>query len=342
MDNFHYSLPEELIALYPSADRSQCRLLALGRHTRETRNFVFSDLVDLLHENSILVINHSKVLPARLGLRKSSGGQADILLLAALPTGDWHVLGKRLKQGMVLYSRAGDRVQVRERLGEGWRVATRRPLSEIAEEEGELPLPPYITKQRKRRGLPELRPEDGYDYQTVYAKVPGSVAAPTAGLHFTAQLLHRLQQKGIAVLRIALHVGWGTFAPMRSARLEEHRMHEEPFHIDEAAALQLTNAKREGKPIVAVGTSSVRALESAWDPDAGSFRSGSQVSSLFIRPGYTFCAVDQMITNFHLPMSSLLVMVSAFAGVDRIQAAYEEAIRLRYRFYSYGDAMWIY
>lgn len=341
-DFYRYPLPEALIAPFPTRDRDRCRLLALDRHSGKIDHRIFSDLVDLLPENAMLVLNHSRVLPARIRVEKENGTKTDVLFLESCSGGEWIGLGKRLKSGMRLRTGSGHWMDVRAQESEKWRFYSDIDGLQLAIQDGEMPLPPYIVKARERRGLAPSGAQDRDDYQAVYAKTLGSVAAPTAGLHFTEALLQQLKEKGIAIAELCLHVGWGTFAPMRSARVEEHRMHAETFDIEPRIAREVTAAKRDGRPIVAVGSTVVRALESAWEAREEVFKAGSQTTSLFIRPGYRFGAVDQMITNFHLPMSSLLAMVMAFAGEGHIQAAYEEAMRLRYRFYSYGDAMWIY
>jgi len=342
---YDFALPESLIATAPSPERDGCRLLALNRRTGEITHQHFRDLLRHLPENSVLVLNDAKVLKARLYATDDAGKRVELLFLRPTAPGAnrWQALarGKSLKPGSRVCT-AGGRELTLINLHNGCAdVDSTRDIATLLTEEGEMPLPPYILKARTHQAMAALAPADDTQYQTVYAQTPGSVAAPTAGLHFTPELLSALEAKGLTIVRLTLHVGWGTFQPIRSAQIGDHHMHEEWFEITEAAAARVTAAKAKKLPVIAVGSTSVRALEAAWEKHTQTLRAGAQSTALFIRPGYAFGVVDQMITNFHTPRSSLLVMVSAFAGYDAIQRAYTEAIEHRYRFYSYGDAMWI-
>lgn len=336
LSDFDYELPEELIAQMPLVERDQCRLLALGRdgslgHRR------FCELPDLLDGDDLLVLNDTRVFPARLIGRKPSGGKVGVLL-SELIDPERQVWLARAHTSRSL--RAGATVlfsdelagEVVGDLGRG-RCAIKFHWSgnfaEVLERCGAVPLPPYI----KRSGS---EPLDREHYQTVFASQPGACAAPTAALHFTPGLLDRLRSRGLEILTITLHVGPGTFEPVRAETLEDHRMEGEWCTISREAAEAINRAKERGRRIVAAGTTSTRALESAWE--SGSVRPGSQIARLFITPGYRFRVVDRLLTNFHLPRSTPLVLVSAFAGREKVLSAYEEAKRQSYRFCSYGDA----
>jgi S-adenosylmethionine:tRNA ribosyltransferase-isomerase len=339
--DFDYDLPSDLIAQEPVRERSQSRLLRLDRAARQISHYQFSDISQLLPENCMLVLNDTRVFPARLRGHKESGGRVELLLLRRFP-GDaetWEVMSKGT-QGM----KAGSRIIIAPELSGTWATTPRDGRGEICfsattdfstllERHGEIPLPPYIKRS------PGNRPEDTERYQTVYARQAGAVAAPTAGLHFTPELLADIRQRGVDIAFITLHVGAGTFQPVRTEQIEAHVMEEEEYEISADVAQRIKAAKREERKIIAVGTTSTRALESAWDD--GHVRAGRRRSSLFIYPGFTFRVIDGLTTNFHLPRSTLLMLVSAFAGRDVILAAYQEAIKHRYRFYSYGDAMLI-
>lgn len=341
--NYEFTLPPELIAVAPPGRRDACRLLSLDRRTGKRSHRQFDELAALLPHDALLVRNTSKVLPARLWARTDRGDRCELLFLNPVGSLEWQALvrGKHIERTACFSTDRGTRLIRGDRSAGGWRISADRAIADILTAEGEMPLPPYIMKAREEQGLPRLTAEDESVYQTVYAQTPGSVAAPTAGLHFTPELIEKMRMRGIDIVDITLHVGWGTFQPIRVDDIAAHQMHEEQFEIFSAAARAIEGAKRAGRPIVAVGSTSVRALESAWDANGACCRSGMQATSLFIRPGYEFQVVDQMITNFHTPRSSLLVMVSAFAGTSAIRAAYTDAIERRYRFYSYGDAMWI-
>ncbi|MFO8014593.1 MAG: tRNA preQ1(34) S-adenosylmethionine ribosyltransferase-isomerase QueA [Phycisphaerae bacterium] len=345
--DFDYDLPPERIAQAPARPRDASRLLALDRATGAVSHHRFRDLPDLLRPADLVVLNDTRVLPAALTARRASGGRIDGCFLRTRDDGAWEVLlsGRgRLREGETLVVvDAGDRPHASVRLesrGEGgvWTVRPTEPVEALAvlEAAGRPPLPPYI---RRDRADPRTA-ADRADYQTVYARQAGAVAAPTAGLHFTDRVLARLEARGIERATVTLHVGLGTFQPVRAARPADHCMHEEWLEISPAAAEAVTRARQAGRRVVAVGTTTVRALESAAEED-GTVRPGRAWTDLFIYPPHAFRVAGAMVTNFHLPRTTLLMMVSAFAGRDRVLAAYREAVREGYRFYSYGDAMLI-
>lgn len=344
LEDYDYELPEELIAQEPPPERGSSRLLVLDRSTGSLADRAFQDLPDLLAPGDLLVTNRSRVLPARLLGRRAGGGQAEILLVRRRGADLWEAMvrpGRRLRPGAVVEI-ASD-FQVRVEGTPGGRsddpsgpsrlvrlVARNADPDALIHRYGHVPLPPYIRR-------PD-RPADRDRYQTVYAREPGSIAAPTAGLHFTAELFERLERRGIDRAEIVLHVGPGTFRPVEVADVREHRVDPERFSLPEDAAAAIGRTHREGHRVVAVGTTTTRTLEAAVAPD-GELRAGDGETALVITPGHSFQVVDVLLTNFHLPRSSLLLLVSAFAGRKRILSAYKEAVRRRYRFYSYGDAM---
>jgi len=339
---FDYELPAELIAQEPAEPRDTSRLLVLDRGARALQDRAFADLSELLRPGDCLVANRSRVIPARLlGTAVQNGRPVELLLVRAVSEGRWEALvqpGRRCRVGARV-ELAGGAARARI-VGEGTagarvvEIEAPWPVRELLERHGVPPLPPYID----RHDAP--KPEDRARYQTVYARDDGSVAAPTAGLHFTPELLGRLGRAGVAVHYLTLHVGPGTFRPLRATRIDEHRMEAEPIEIPEATARAVQEAKRDGRRVVAVGTTTTRALEWAAGED-GRLREGVGEADLFIRPGHRFRVVDALVTNFHLPRSTLLVLVAAFAGRELILDAYRHAVAARYRFYSYGDAMLI-
>ncbi len=339
---FDYHLPPELIAQEPAEPRDASRLLVLDRARGPREDRRFAELPELLRSGDCLIANHSRVIPARLlGVADPGGGPVELLLLRAVGDERWEALvrpGRRCRVGARLELAGGvARARVVGEGREGTRVVAIEgpwPVRELLERHGLPPLPPYIA----RHDAP--KPEDRERYQTVYAREDGSVAAPTAGLHFTPELLARLQRRGVAVHYLTLHVGPGTFRPLRAERVEEHRMDAEPLEIPGATARAIHEAKAEGRRVIAVGTTTTRALEWAATAD-GRLRPGAGEADLFIRPGHRFRIVDALITNFHLPRSTLLVLVAAFAGLDVVLDAYRHAVASGYRFYSYGDAMLI-
>jgi len=343
VDELDYALPPERIAQAPTAVRDQSRLLILDRSDGSVSHGRFSDLPRFLHAGDVLVLNETRVLPARFAARRQSGGRVEGLFLLEVEAGVWEVMLKpsaRLRVGEVLATAVGSgSFELIASLGGGrWRIRVdaSRSVSEILETIGTAPLPPYI--KRGRTEAASRTDEDRTRYQTVYAVDPGSVAAPTAGLHFTEPLLTEIEAAGVTVARLTLHVGLGTFQPVSVKRLEDHDMHREWYDLPAATARSIESARQGGGRIVAVGTTSVRVLETCATSD-GQLEAASGWTDLLISPPYAFRAVDTLVTNFHLPRSTLLALVFAFAGRERILAAYDEAIREGYRFYSYGDAM---
>ncbi|WP_355661253.1 tRNA preQ1(34) S-adenosylmethionine ribosyltransferase-isomerase QueA [Halomonas salifodinae] len=334
--DFHYELPEELIARYPSEQRSDCRLLCVDGDNGELVHRRFPDLLELLVPGDLLVFNDTRVIPARLHGHKASGGKVEMLLERPLDAhcGLAHLrASKSPKPGTELHFEGGIQAVVegrREALFE-LRFLGETPMIELLERHGHMPLPPYITRDD------ELSDRDRY--QTVYARRDGAVAAPTAGLHFDEPLLERLAAKGVESAFVTLHVGAGTFQPVRADDIREHQMHSEWVEVSEAVCEQVRAAKAAGRRVIAVGTTSVRCLESA--SASGEIAPLQGDTDIFIYPGYEWRCVDGLITNFHLPESTLLMLVSSFAGYDSVMAAYQEAVRERYAFFSYGDAMFL-
>lgn len=340
--DFYYELPEELIAQDPLADRSSSRLLHLDRRTGKTEHGVFRDIGKYLRPGDTLVINDTKVIPARLyGVRDQTGGKVEILLLRRLSDTEWETLvkpGKKCRPGTVIrfgspdengrWPLTGEIMEILEEGNRRIRFTYEGIFEEVLLTLGEMPLPPYI----------HHRLADKDRYNTVYAVFDGSAAAPTAGLHFTKELLTELEEKGIRIARVTLHVGLGTFRPVKAEEITDHHMHSEFYIVKEEAAELINSTKMSGGRVICVGTTSCRTVESAAD-DSGVVHAGSSWTSIFIYPGYTFKVMDGLITNFHLPESTLVMLVSAFAGRENVLAAYEEAVRERYRFFSFGDAM---
>lgn len=336
--DFYYDLPEELIAQDPLEDRSSSRLLVLDKKTGETEHHVFREIVNYLEPGDCLVINDTKVIPARLiGAKEETGAKIEVLLLKRGADDVWETLvkpGRKAKPGTRISF--GDGLltgEVVDIVDEGNRLIHfeyEGIFEEILDRLGQMPLPPYITHQLK----------DKDRYNTVYAEHPGSAAAPTAGLHFTPELLEKIRDKGVDIAHVTLHVGLGTFRPVKVDDVENHHMHSEFYMIDETAAEKINRAKENGKRVICVGTTSCRTIESAADEN-GRLKACSGWTDIFIYPGYQFKILDALITNFHLPESTLVMLVSALAGRDHVLAAYEEAVRERYRFFSFGDAMFI-
>ena len=336
--DFYYDLPQELIAQDPLEDRSSSRLLVLDKETGEMEHKVFRDILSYLRKGDCLVINDTKVIPARLiGRKEGTDAHIEILLLKRRENDIWETLvkpGKKAKVGTVI--QFGDGLltgTVVDIVEEGNRLiqfSYEGIFEEILDRLGQMPLPPYITHQLK----------DKNRYQTVYAEHEGSAAAPTAGLHFTKELLKEIEEMGVAIAHVTLHVGLGTFRPVKVENVQEHHMHSEFYIVEEEAARVINETKRNGGRVICVGTTSCRTLESATGED-GILKAGSGWTDIFIYPGYKFKILDCLITNFHLPESTLVMLVSALAGREHVLAAYEEAIRQRYRFFSFGDAMFI-
>ena len=336
--DFYYELPEELIAQDPLEDRSSSRLLVLDKESGAVSHHVFKEITDYLHEGDCLVINDTKVIPARLiGSKVGTEAKIEILLLKRKENNIWETLvkpGKKAKIGTKISFGEGLLVgEVVDIVDEGNRLIQftyEGIFEEILDKLGQMPLPPYITHQL----------EDKNRYQTVYATHTGSAAAPTAGLHFTPELLEEIERKGIDIARITLHVGLGTFRPVKVDEITEHHMHSEFFQIDEEAAMKINRAKDSGKRVICVGTTSCRTIESAAD-ETGHLKACSGWTEIFIYPGYQFKILDCLITNFHLPESTLIMLVSALYGYEKTMAAYKVAVEEKYRFFSFGDAMYI-
>lgn len=336
--DFYFDLPEELIAQDPLEDRSASRLLVLDKETGEIEHKVFKDIVDYLNPGDCLVINNTKVLPARLmGVREDTGASIEVLLLKRKEKDLWETLvkpGKKARPGARISF--GDGLltgQVEDIVEEGNRLIRftyEGIFEEILDKLGQMPLPPYITHQL----------QDKNRYQTVYAKHDGSAAAPTAGLHFTPELLEKVREKGVEIAEVTLHVGLGTFRPVKEDNVLNHHMHSEFYRIEEAEADKINRTKKAGGSVVCVGTTSCRTIESAAAQE-GMVKAGSGWTDIFIYPGYRFKVLDRLITNFHLPESTLVMLVSALAGREAVLDAYREAIREKYRFFSFGDAMFL-
>ena len=339
--DFYYDLPEELIAQSPSDERDGCRLMVLNKESGETEHKIFRDIIDYLNPEDMLVVNSSKVIPARLlGKTEKTGGDMELLLLRMLDSGEWETLvrpGKRAKVGAAFNFSDILRAEVTGIVDGGNRTVKfsydtekYKNIYEVLDVIGNMPLPPYITKKLENKD----------DYQTVYAKEEGSAAAPTAGLHFTDELLAKIKAKGVGYGEVTLHVGLGTFRPVKAEKIADHEMHGEYFHISKEVADEINERRARGGRIIAVGTTSCRVLESA-STDDGKLHPMNAETAIFIYPGYKFKAIDALITNFHLPESTLIMLVSALAGKTNVMKAYETAVREKYRFFSFGDAMFI-
>ena len=334
--DFYYDLPEELIAQDPLEDRTASRLLVLDRQTGTVEHKIFSDVIDYLNKGDCLVINNTRVIPARLiGEKEGTGGKVEVLLLKRRANDVWETLvkpGKKLRpRAKIIFGDGRLRAEVLEVVEEGNRLVKfyyEGIFEEILDSLGEMPLPPYITHKL----------EDKEMYQTVYAKFDGSAAAPTAGLHFTKELLNKIEEKGIKIASITLHVGLGTFRPVKVDDVNNHHMHTEWYEVNAEAAEIINETKRNGGRVICVGTTSCRTIESVADEN-GYMKAKTGETDIFIYPGYKFKVMDGLITNFHLPESTLVMLVSAFAGKENVLAAYETAVKERYRFFSFGDAM---
>ena len=344
VSEFDYELPEELIAQMPADKRENSRMMVLNRENQTIEHKHFYDIVDLLDENTLLVLNNTKVLPARLYGTKETGAKIEVFLLESKSGKEWSCLikpSKRVKPDTII--KISDELQVRaiKRLEEDgeWLVEMiyEGDLFEILHKVGNIPLPPYIERKIQNE---ELKNFDMERYQTVYAKDEGSVAAPTAGLHFTKEILEKLKAKGVEIAYVTLNVGLGTFRPVKCENITDHKMHSETFEITQETADIINRAKASGKKITAVGTTTVRTLETGFQK-YGKIQACHDHSELFIYPPYEFKVIDRLITNFHLPKSTLLMLVSALAGKDFIFKAYKEAVQNCYRFFSYGDCMFI-
>lgn len=338
VDEFDYTLPEELIAQTPLDQRDHSRLLVLHKKDGALEHRHFYDIVDYLNPGDLLVVNDSKVIPARIfGTRAGTGGVVEVLLLKALEENVWEVLvkpGKKARPGQVLEFQENMSGTVLEILEDGKRKIrfshNASTIYEVLDRIGKMPLPPYITEQLQDQGR----------YQTVYARELGSAAAPTAGLHFTDELLQKVREKGVRVAAVTLHVGLGTFRPVKVTEITDHVMHTEAFSIPEETVRLVQETKKNGGRVISVGTTATRTLESGFDAALNCVRASGE-TGIFIYPGYQFKVIDALITNFHLPKSTLMMLVSALAGRENIMNAYQEAVEQRYRFFSFGDAMFI-
>ena len=336
--DFYFDLPQELIAQDPLEDRSSSRLLVLDKETGEMEHRVFHDIVEYLHEGDCLVLNNTKVIPARLmGTKKDTGATIEVLLLKRRENDIWETLvkpGKKAKPGTVITFGEGLLTgTVVDIVDEGNRLiqfSYEGIFEEVLDKLGEMPLPPYITHKL----------QDKNRYQTVYAKYEGSAAAPTAGLHFTKELLAQVEEKGVKIAYVTLHVGLGTFRPVKEENVLEHHMHSEFYQVTPEAAKLINDTKAAGGRVICVGTTSCRTIESAADQN-GVVQAGCGDTEIFIYPGYQFKVLDNLITNFHLPESTLIMLVSALAGREHVLHAYETAVEMKYRFFSFGDAMFI-
>ena len=338
VSDFNYDLPKELIAQVPIKDRDESRLMVLDRKNKTIENKIFKDIIDYLNPGDCLVRNNTKVIPARLyGIKEETGANIEFLLLNRIDGDIWEVMvrpGRRLIPGVkVTFGDGILKAEILEKMENGNRKVKfeyNGIFNEILDKIGLMPLPPYIHEKLKEKDR----------YQTVYAKYEGSAAAPTAGLHFTNELLKKIQEKGVEIANVTLHVGIGTFRPVKVENVEEHNMHSEHFYIKQEDADKINRAKKAGKRVIAVGTTSCRVLESIADEN-GMVEETEKDTSIFIYQGYKFKCLDALITNFHLPESTLIMLVSALAGKDFIMKAYREAVKEKYRFFSFGDAMFI-
>lgn len=338
LNTYDYYLPETQIAQFPLAKRDESKLLIYNRHDKSIEHKHFYDIVDYLHKGDVLVINNTRVIPARLfGVKKDTGAKIEILLLKRINYTDWEVLmkpGKRAKTGTIVTFSNDLSLEVLETKDDGNKIVKfifNGVFEAILDKLGEMPLPHYIKQKLK----------DKERYQTVYSKIEGSSAAPTAGLHFTKELLEKIREKGVIIAEVLLHVGLGTFRPVNEQNIKNHKMHSEHIEVTEETAKIINDAKKNGQRIIAVGTTSIRTLESATD-DNGILHATNKETSIFIYPGYKFKMVDAVITNFHLPKSTLIMLISAFCGIDETLRFYNIAVEENYRFFSFGDACFLY
>ncbi|HWI55345.1 MAG TPA: tRNA preQ1(34) S-adenosylmethionine ribosyltransferase-isomerase QueA [Desulfobacteria bacterium] len=338
LDDFDYYLPEELIAQEPAKSRDKSRLLVLHRKSGMLEHRVFSDIIEYMRKGDVLVVNSTRVIPARLfGIKEGTGAKIEVVLLRRMDINTWEALvkpGRRVHPGTrIIFGDgllAAQSLESTEVGGRVLRFEYEGVFEQILDKLGQMPLPHYIKKEL----------EDKERYQTVYARTPGSAAAPTAGLHFTPELISDIRARGVDVVEVTLHVGLGTFRPVKTQNITEHKMHSEYYEVTEETADVINRARENGGRLIAVGTTSTRTIETAADEN-GVIRPGSGWTDIFIYPGYKFKAVDRLITNFHLPKSTLLMLISAFAGRDSVIEAYQEAVSEGYRFFSFGDAMFI-
>lgn len=338
VSDFNYELPEELIAQTPIEKRDSSRLMVLNKEKKTIEHKIFSNIIDYLNDGDCLVINNTKVIPARLYGKKETGANIEFLLLNRIEGDIWEVMvrpGRKLQVGTkVIFGDGLLEAEILEMLEGGNRKVQfkyKGIFNEILDQIGMMPLPPYIKEKLEKKER----------YQTVYARYEGSAAAPTAGLHFTEELLKKIEEKGVDIAKVTLHVGIGTFRPVKVENIEDHKMHSEHFYIKQEDAEKINKAKKAGKRVISVGTTSCRVLETVADEN-GMVKETEGDTSIFIYPGYKFKCIDALITNFHLPESTLIMLVSTFAGKEYIMNAYNKAVEEKYRFFSFGDAMFIY
>lgn len=341
VDDFDYYLPPELIAQQPSDKRDHSKMMIVDRANETIENKHFYDITNHLKEGDLLILNNTKVIPARIFGKKDTGANIEVFLTRNIEKNIWECLlkpQKRIQEGIKIKLSENTSINVLSKEKENkWLIETPENFEEILNTIGNTPLPPYIKRKREN----EFKSSDKNRYQTVYAKIPGAVAAPTAGLHFTPEIMEKLKEKGVKTAEVTLHVGLGTFKPVQCEKLEDHIMHAEYYSVSEETAEVINQQKKENKRVIAVGTTSIRTLETVAQENNGYIKPCEGWSKIFITPGYKFKAVDACITNFHLPKSTLIMLVSALASKDLIFKAYNEAIKENYRFYSYGDCMFI-
>lgn len=349
-DAYNFNLPEHLIATEPNYKRSECRLMTLNKKLSTIEHKHFFDILDYINENDLLILNDTKVINARVFFKKSTGGDVEILLLQKIDKSNsyWQCLvnGRKIKEGDTLYLNFKN-IKIEAKIIKSENAVKSVLFSECLDSNmleiiGNIPLPPYIIQNRKRKSENEYNKLDAEFYQNVYAKNEGSIASPTSGLHFTKELLENIRKKGVAICCLTLHIGFSTFNPLKEDNLEDHLMHNENFIIPEQTAKLICEYKKNKQRIVSCGTTVARVLESEYDNNTNSFNRLVGGTDIFIYPPYKFKCVDAMITNFHTPKSTLLAMVSAFAGYENVTKTYKEAVDKQYNFFSYGDAMFIY
>lgn len=341
VEDFNYHLPPELIAQHPSEKRDHSKMMVINRANRSITHRQFKDITDYIRPDDLIVINNTKVIPARVFGTKETGANIEIFLIQCLNETTWQCLlrpQKRVNPGIKIYLKDNSYIKVLNKDSENkWLIETPTDFEAHLNDLGNMPLPPYIKRQREN----EYSEQDKNRYQTVYAKIPGAIAAPTAGLHFTPEIIKTLKEQGTQFTEVTLHVGLGTFKPVKCEDIKDHIMHEEFYTIPQKTAEIINTYKEEGKRIIPVGTTSIRTIETVASKNNGKIESSSGWSNIFIHPGINFNVTDACITNFHLPKSTLIMLVSALAGKELIFEAYHEAIKNNYRFYSYGDCMFI-
>lgn len=341
VDDFDYTLPPELIAQQPSDKRDASRMMVLNRTDKSIHHAYFYNILDFLQPSDLLILNNAKVIPARIFAKKETGANIEIFLVNKLTHTSWECMirpSKRIKSGTKIFLQDGSFVVPIDRAEDGnWIIETPTHFDDILSTVGEMPLPPYIKREKEN----DYREQDLNRYQTVYAKEAGALAAPTAGLHFTEDIIEKAKQKGVTFAEVTLNVGLGTFKPVKADHIKDHVMHKEYFQLSPETAMMINEAKKDGRRVVAVGTTAIRTIEAVASMFDGQVKPYAGWTDIFIYPGYEFQVIDACITNFHLPKSTLIMLMAAFAGKEFIFKAYEEAIQNNYRFYSYGDCMFV-